>query len=140
VLTLVLVAQFAVHALPLPAASAILVGLAPDDVMPVIGTVVQMPASPRGARAQRSTAKTGARRGAAATKPARPSAAPSARIVRPDPVEDETALDDVADEVRSADNVVRITIIGPDGQARTKLVRLASSRDGMAAPARRPHD
>jgi hypothetical protein len=55
-------------------------------------------------------------------------------------VDDDPGSGDDADGVRSADNVVRITIIGPDGQARTKLVRLATSRDGVAAPARRPHD
>jgi hypothetical protein len=137
VLTLAFVAQFAVYALPLHALDVargrVVLGEG-DDV--VTGTVVQMPAKPSGARNQRTLA---ARETKGAVKAPAAAATKATRARRPDPVEDELAAEEL-DQLRAAESSVRITIIGPDGQPRTKVVRLSGSRDGMTAPARRPHD
>jgi hypothetical protein len=100
------------------------------------GTVLQMPATPNSTRATRTVVvreSKGVVRTPAATAP-KPT-----RVRRPDPVDDEVGGEEL-DQLRAAEGALRITIIGPDGQPRTKIVRLSGSRDGMAAPARRPHD
>lgn len=138
VLALAFVAQFAVYALPLHAVNAVREHVIPgrgDDVV-ATGTVVQMPGKPSGARTQRALP---ARDAKGSVKTPAAAAAKAARARRPDPVEDELAGEDL-DQLRAAESSVRITIIGPDGQPRTKVVRLSGSRDGMTAPARRPHD
>ncbi|MDQ3949633.1 MAG: hypothetical protein M3282_04740 [Gemmatimonadota bacterium] len=137
VLTLAFVAQFAAYALPLHGIDAARAYLLPDESdIVVIGTVVQMPAKPSSARAAR-TVVVRESKGVARTPTA---AAPkAARVRRPDPVDDELGAEEL-DQLRAAEGAVRITIIGPDGQPRTKIVRLSGSRAGMAAPARRPHD
>jgi hypothetical protein len=61
------------------------------------------------------------------------------RVRRPDPIDEDLGVDD-PDQLRALESSVRVTIIGPDGQPRTKVVRLSGSRDGTTAPARRPHD
>ena len=134
VLTLAFVAQFAVYALPLHDADAVRLQLVSDerDVVET-GTVLQMPGKPNTPRPARTVVvreSKGAVRSTAVAK---------ARVRRPDPVDEDAAADEV-EHVRHAENAVRITIIGPDGQPRTKVVRVTGSRDGMAAPARRPHD
>jgi hypothetical protein len=136
VLTLAFVAQFAASALPLHGVDAIRMHLLFDESEIVeTGTVVQMPAIPNGSRATRTVV---VRESKAAIRT--PAPAPKAtRTRRPAPVDDDLGPEGV-DQARSAENAVRITIIGPDGQPRTKIVRLSGSRDGMAAPARRPHD
>jgi hypothetical protein len=138
VLTLAFVAQFAAYALPLHGIDAVREHLVSDESHAVdIGTVVQMPANPNGARASRTVVvreSKGVLRTPAATAPK------TARVRRPDPVDDDELGGDDLDQLRAAEGALRITIIGPDGQPRTKIVRLSGSRDGMAAPARRPHD
>ena len=145
-LTLAFVAQFAVYALSLHAIDDVRVHAFQDEpaVVARTGTVLQMPAGPSGDRAQRAAAATRTARrvaapAAAVAKPARSGTPAQARVRRPDPVDDEAAADAI-DELRANENAVRITIIGPDGQPRTKVVRVSGSRDRMAAPARRPHD
>jgi hypothetical protein len=134
VLTLAFVAQLAVHALPLHGIDGVGVpALSDEGDMVETGTVVQMPATPGTARPSRAA---GARESKGVT---RPTASSKARVRRPDPVDDDIRSVE-GDQVRSAEGAVRITIIGPDGEPRTKIVRLSGSRDGMAAPARRPHD
>jgi hypothetical protein len=137
VLTLAFVAQFAAYAVPLHAIDGARVDALSDEADVVeTGTVVQMPAMPNGSRTTRTAVpreSKGAIRAPAAAAPR------AARVRRPDPVDDDFAGDEV-EQTRSAESAVRITIIGPDGQPRTKIVRLSGSRDGMAAPARRPHD
>lgn len=136
VLTLAFVAQFVAYALPwhgVDTRAHLL--LAASDVVEV-GTVVQMPAKPNGGRAARATVvrePKGAARSSAADAPK------AARLRRPAPVEEDLGAEEL-DQLRAAESSVRITIIGPDGQPRTKIVRLSGSRDGTAAPARRPHD
>lgn len=136
VLTLAFVAQVAAYALPPYVMDDVRVLMlsARGDIVET-GTVVQMPAKPSGGRSQRTVvvrdAKSGAKTAGAATVKA-------SRVRRPDPVEDDLARED--EQLRAAESSVRITIIGPDGEPRTKIVRLSGSRDGMAAPARRPHD
>jgi hypothetical protein len=144
VLTLAFVAQFAAHSLSLPALTSIRAGLLADDV-PIVetGTVVQMPANPNGGRAQRAAAgreaKMGARRAPAGAKTPRQPPSLSTRVARPDPADEEPGAESL-DQLRPAEGLVRITIIGPDGEPRTKVVRLSGAREGLAAPARRPHD
>jgi hypothetical protein len=136
VLTLVFVAQFAVYAMPSHGAEALRAGLSLDDGAIVTGTVVQMPAKPNGARTPRATAGREAKGG---VKSATTTVPKGARVRRPDPVDDELGTEE-ADQLRAAESSVRITIIGPDGEPRTKIVRLSGSRNGMTTPARRPHD
>ena len=135
-LTLAFVAQFAMYALPLHGLDAVRVHLlsAESDVVE-IGTVVQMPAKPNSGRMTRPAV----REPKAAVRSAATPAAKASRPRRPDPIEDDLAAEEL-DQLRAAESSVRITIIGPDGQPRTKIVRLSGSRDGTAAPARRPHD
>jgi hypothetical protein len=136
VLTLAFVAQFAAYALPLHVIDGVRMHLLSDESDIVeTGTVVQMPAIPKSSRATRPVVvreSKGTVRAPAAGAPK------AARIRRPDPVDDNLGTE--LDQPRPAESAVRITIIGPDGQPRTKIVRLSGSRDGMAAPARRPHD
>jgi hypothetical protein len=159
VLTLAFVAQFAAYALPFHAVSDLAVGDLRADIVTTdigtdesivitmpgeTGTVVQMPASPssgRTARASVARQSKGATRtsGAVAPKAARGVAAQPTRVRRPDPVDEDLAGGEL-EQGRASESSVRITIIGPDGQPRTKIVRLSGSRDGMTAPARRPHD
>jgi hypothetical protein len=149
VLTLAFVAQFAAYALPLHAVSDFDAHIVSHESIVVTdvgetGTVVQMPASPttgRTARAVIVRQQTGANRSAAsaAAKGARAAGLQPTRVRRPDPVDDEPGADE-AGRLGASESSVRITIIGPDGQPRTKVVRLSGSRDGMTAPARRPHD
>jgi hypothetical protein len=138
VLTLAFVAQFAAYALPLHAIDVVREHLLSEERYVVdIGTVLQMPAKPTGTRATRTVAT---RDSKGAVRAATPATMPKAtRVRRPDPVDDDLAAEE-PDQLRAAEGAVRITIIGPDGQPRTKIVRLSGSRDGMAAPARRPHD
>ena len=144
VLTLAFVAQVAAYALPLDPAGDLRLHLVTDERMIVeTGTVVQMPGSPNGGRAARAVvvrqSKASARpSAAAAAKALRSSGALPQRLRNPDLIQEPTS--DEVDQQRSAENTVRITIIGPDGQPRTKVVRLSGSRDGMTAPTRRPHD
>lgn len=138
VLTLAFVAQFAAHALPLNGIDFVREDLLVDERASAdIGTVVQMPAKPSGGRASRTG---GVREPKSVVRT--PSAAGSkvTRVRRPDPVDDEDLAADEVDQLRAGEGALRITIIGPDGQPRTKIIRLSASRDGMAAPARRPHD
>jgi hypothetical protein len=144
VLTLAFLAQVAAYALPLHAASdlrtPLLVG--DDGVVVETGTVVQMPANPNGGRAARAVvvrqSKSSSRSSAAGAKGLRPSGALPQRLRNPALLA--APRSDELDQLRAAENSVRITIIGPDGQPRTKVVRLSGSRDGMTAPTRRPHD
>lgn len=136
-LTLAFVAQFAAYALPVPGTDGVRMQLFSDESDIVeTGTVVQMPAMPSSARAARTAV---VRESKGAPRPPTAAASKAARVRRPDPVDDELGAEEL-DELRAAESAVRITIIGPDGQPRTKIVRLSGSRDGMAAPARRPHD
>jgi hypothetical protein len=137
VLTLAFVAQIAAYTLPLHAMDSDRVHLlsAESDIVET-GTVVQMPAAPNGARTARST---GPREGKSAARAQAPSAPKAPRVRRPDPVDDELGPEELG-QVRAGESAARITIIGPDGQPRTKIVRLSGSREGMTAPARRPHD
>jgi hypothetical protein len=137
VLTLAFVAQIAAYTLPLHAMDGDRVHLlsAESDVVET-GTVVQMPAAPNGPRAARSTSP---REGKGAARAQAPSAPKAPRVRRPDPVDDELGPEELG-QVRAGESAARITIIGPDGQPRTKVVRLSGSREGMTAPARRPHD
>ena len=154
VLTLAFVAQFAAFALPLEAVGELMVSDLRADVIAregvliadlgETGTVVQLPAGPNSGRTARAAVvrqSKGAGRasGGTASKGARAPGAPAARVRRPDPVDDEPASEEL-EQGRPSESSVRITIIGPDGQPRTKIVRLSGSRDGMTAPARRPHD
>lgn len=137
VLTLAFVAQFAAYALPVHGIEAVRLHLFSDERnISEIGTVVQMPAKPTGARGTRTVvvreSKVVVRTPATSSK--------ATRVRRPDPVEDNELAPEEQDQLRAAEGTVRITIIGPDGQQRTKIVRRSGSRDGMAAPARRPHD
>ncbi len=139
VLTLAFVAQVAMYSLPFDVfVDARRHFLGDERAVPATGTVVQMPEIPSDGRTSRATSgrtsKGGARPAVSATSKAPRSAS---RVSRPDPVDDPGADDD---QLRASENAVRITIIGPDGQARTKVVRLSGSRDGMTAPTRRPHD
>jgi hypothetical protein len=133
VLTLAFVAQFAMYALPVNGLDAIRVLLPDERDIVETGTVLQMPATPSTTRAPRSVSREskGAARANAATA--------KTRVRRPDPVEDDPGVEEL-DESRGAESTVRITIIGPDGEPRTKVVRVSGSREGMSAPARRPHD
>ena len=106
-------------------------------------TVVQMPAGPGGDRTQRSELARPAKRSsshaaAAAAKPSRPAGATVARVRGADDGAGDAGEE--LDELRAMESAVRITIIGPDGQPRTKVVRTSGTRDRMATPARRPHD
>jgi hypothetical protein len=141
VLTLAFVAQVAAYTLPLHAASDLGVHLLADERLIVeTGTVVQMPGHPNGGRAARAVVVRQSKGSV------RPSAATAAKALRPlpqrlrNPELAAAAGSDELDQSRAAENSVRITIIGPDGQPRTKVVRLSGSRDGMTAPTRRPHD
>ena len=135
-LTMALVAQIAAYSLPLHATDAVRMHMLVEEAEIVeTGTVVQMPATPAGTRATRPS---GGRDSKANGKPATVTT-PKMRVRRPDPVDDDVRAED-EDRLRSAESTVRITIIGPDGEPRTKVVRRSGSRDGMAAPARRPHD
>ena len=135
VLTLAFVAQFAAHAMPLYGADVARTYVVVDERDVATGTVVQMPAKPSGARAARPA---GAREAKGAAKASATGTPKAARVRRPDPVDDDIGTED-AERLR-AESSVRITIIGPDGEPRTKIVRLSGSRNGMTAPARRPHD
>jgi hypothetical protein len=137
VLTLAFVAQFAASTLPLHSIDAVRMELISDerDIVET-GTVLQMPATPNSGRATRTVVgreSKGVVRTPAATAPK------TTRVRRPDPVDDEVGGEEL-DQLRAGEGALRITIIGPDGQPRTKIVRLSGSRDDMAAPARRPHD
>jgi hypothetical protein len=138
VLTLAFVAQFAAYALPLHGIDAVREHLLSDgSAIADIGTVVQMPAKPNSARTTRSVVvreSKGVVRVPTATVPK------STRMRRPDPVDEDELGAEELDQLRAAEGALRITIIGPDGQPRTKIVRRSGFRDGMAAPARRPHD
>jgi len=144
VLTLAFVAQVAAYTLPLHSAVDPLAYTDADDGMIVeTGTVVQMPAGPDGSRTARTIvvrqSKGAARPSAsAAAKALRPAGTTPQRVRNPDLANDPSPEE--PDHLRGAENSVRITIIGPDGQPRTKVVRLSGSRDGMTAPVRRPHD
>jgi hypothetical protein len=134
VLTLAFVAQFAAHALPLHGFDAVhVLALADESEVVATGTVLQMPANPNGARAARTVVVRDVKAAA------RAAVAKAPRVRRPDPVDDELGAEEF-DQARAVESAVRITIIGPDGQPRTKIVRLSGSREGMAAPTRRPHD
>jgi hypothetical protein len=138
VLTLAFVAQFAAYALPFHMDEVRVHRLSgePDVVVEVGTMVVQMPAKPHASRSARTTSgrdQKGSSRAPAA------SGKTLLRVPRPERVDDDPAPDEV-DQLRTMENAVRITIIGPDGQPRTKIVRHTGSRDGSAAPARRPHD
>jgi hypothetical protein len=137
VLTLAFVAQFAAYTLPAYGwADVHVYRLATESEVVEIGTVVQMPAKPK-VRATRTVvvreAEGQVRSSGGATT------AKAGRVRRPEPVEDDLGADEL-DQLRTMESSVRVTIIGPDGQPRTKIVRLSGSRDGTAAPARRPHD
>jgi hypothetical protein len=136
VLTLAFVAQFAANTLPLHGADIVGVHLLSDEsAIAEIGTIVQMPAKPSRDR----TARTVVVRESKSVVRAPAATAPKAtRVRRPDPVDDE--LDTELEHMRAAEGALRITVIGPDGQQRTKIVRQSGSRERMAAPARRPHD
>jgi hypothetical protein len=149
VLTLAFVAQFAAYALPpFHAVSDLDPRVVADESNIIIeagetGTVVQMPASPSADRTARAVkvrqSKGAARALAGAAKGARAAGTQSTRVRRPDPVDEEPGADEPG-QGGASESSVRITIIGPDGQPRTKIVRVSGSRDGMTAPARRPHD
>lgn len=133
-LTFALVVQFATHALPIQAvepAVAIDHPAEAGDSAVATGTVVQMPAG-SGGRTSRSGA-----RDAKAPRPAA-SVTKGTRAGRAELGEEEPGLDEGGD-VRDPDAPVRVTIIGPDGEPRTKIIR-RSGRDGVAAPARRSHE
>lgn len=136
VLTLAFVAQFAAYSLPSHTLDDIRVHrIAAADVVEV-GTVVQMPANPKG----RATRTVVVRESENARGSAPASTAPRApRVWRPAPIEEALGAEEL-DEQRAMESSVRVTVIGPDGQPRTKVVRLSGSRDGTTAPARRPHD
>jgi hypothetical protein len=137
VLTLAFVAQFAAYALPLHGIDAVRVHLLSDEADVVeIGTVVQMPAKPNGARTARTVV---IRESKSVVRTPTAAATKATRVRRPEPVDDELGAEGL-DQARAAEGAVRITVIGPDGQPHTKIVRRSGSRDGMAAPARRPHD
>jgi hypothetical protein len=137
VLTLAFVAQFAAYALPLHGIDAVRIHMFSDESDVVeTGTVVQMPAMPHGGRAARPVT---AREAKGVVRTPAPAGTKAPRVRRPDPLEDEPEAGEL-DRPRAADGAARITIIGPDGEPRTKIVRLSGSRDGLAAPARRPHD
>lgn len=137
VLTLAFVAQFTAYALPLHGLDAVRLHLlSAESEMVDIGTVVQMPAKPNGGRASRTIV---VRESKGVSRISSAPAPKVARLRRPDPIEDELGAEEL-DQLRAAESSVRVTIIGPDGQPRTKIVRLSGSRDGTAAPARRPHD
>jgi hypothetical protein len=137
VLTLAFVAQIAACTLPLQTIDGDRVHLlsTESDIVET-GTVVQMPAAPSGARTVRTTGPREAKGAARAPTAGAPKAP---RVRRPDPVDDEPGPEELG-QVRAGESAARITIIGPDGQPRTKIVRLSGSREGMTAPARRPHD
>lgn len=136
VLTLAFVAQFAANTLPMYGVDAVRLLLVADGEVVETGTVVQMPASASAGRTMRASAGRESR--AVARTPTTPSPKP-ARVRRPEPVDDELGTSEL-EQARAVESAVRITIIGPDGEPRTKIVRRSGSRDGMAAPARRPHD
>jgi hypothetical protein len=137
VLTLAFVAQVAAYALPLHGWDGVREDrLSTESDVVEIGTVVQMPAKPNTGRMTRAVVvreSKGVVRSAAGAPPK------ATRLRRPDPIEDDLGAEEL-DQLRAAESSVRITIIGPDGQPRTKIVRLSGSRDGTAAPVRRPHD
>jgi hypothetical protein len=136
VLTLAFVAQFAAYSLPFGGVDAVRVSwVSTESDVVEVGTVVQMPAKPKG----RMTKTVVVREGDGARSSASVLAAPRPPGVRrPEPVEEELGGEEP--DQRAMESSVRVTIIGPDGQPRTKVVRLSGSRDGTTAPARRPHD
>lgn len=138
VLTLAFVAQFVAYSLPFHSLDDVRAHWmsAENDVVEIVevGTVVQMPAKPKG----RVTKTVVVREESARTVTSAPVAAKLTRVRRPEPVEEELGADEP--DQRAMESSVRVTIIGPDGQPRTKVVRLSGSRDGTTAPARRPHD
>ena len=135
VLTLAFVAQFAAYATSMHGVDVLRTHVAVDVGDIVTGTVVQMPGKPSGAKAARPTSTREAKGAGKAPTTATPKAS---RVRRPDPVDDDVGSEE-AEQLRR-ESSVRITIIGPDGEPRTKVVRLSGSRSGMTAPARRPHD
>ena len=136
VLTLAFVAQFAAYSLPFHALDDIRVHRSEVVEVVEVGTVVQMPAKPKG----RVTRTVVVRESENARTSAASSTVPKVpRLQRPAPVEESLGAEEL-DELRAMESSVRITVIGPDGQPRTKVVRLSGSRDGTTAPARRPHD
>jgi hypothetical protein len=140
VLTLAFVAQFAVYALPFHGIESVRVhsfSIERDVVVEVGTMVVQMPAKPSSARSARTVIVREPKD--AVRSPAAAPASKAPRVRRPDPIDDELTGEEV-DQLRTLESAVRITIIGPDGQPRTKIVRHSGARDGTAAPARRPHD
>jgi hypothetical protein len=136
VLTLAFVAQFAAYALPLHGADVVRVRLLSDEsAIAEIGTIVQMPAKPNRDRTARTVV---VRESKSVVRTPATTAPKATRVRRPDPVDDE--LDTELEHMRAAEGALRITVIGPDGQPRTKIVRQSGSRERVAAPARRPHD
>jgi hypothetical protein len=137
VLTLAFVAQFAAYSLPFHTLEDIRVHWIPAESEVVeVGTVVQMPAKPKG-RATRTVIVRDGESGRVSNSASAVTRA--TRVPRPLPVEESLGAEEL-DELRAMESSVRVTIIGPDGQPRTKVVRLSGSRDGTTAPARRPHD
>lgn len=136
VLTLAFVAQFAAYSLPFGGIDDVHVRwVSTESDVVEVGTVVQMPARPKG----RMTKTVVVREGDGGRPTASVLAAPKPpRVRRPEPVEEELGGEEP--DQRAMESSVRVTIIGPDGQPRTKVVRLSGSRDGTTAPARRPHD
>jgi hypothetical protein len=137
VLTLVFVAQVSAFALPVQTLADLDVDrLATESEIVEVGTtVLQMPAKPK-ARVPRTVGRDqeGQARGGTGAAPSK-----AARVRRPEPVDENLGSEEL-DQLRAMESSVRVTVIGPDGQPRTKIVRLSGSRDGTAAPARRPHD
>jgi hypothetical protein len=140
VLTLAFVAQFAAYSLPFHTLDDIRVHRigAGSDIVEVVevGTVVQMPAKPKGRTTRTVVVREGDNARASASSS---TVAKAPRVHRPAPIEEALGAEEL-DELRTIESSVRVTVIGPDGQPRTKIVRLSGSRDGTTAPARRPHD
>jgi hypothetical protein len=137
VLTLAFVAQFAAYSLPFHALDDVRVHwIAAESDVVEVGTVVQMPAKPKGRVTRTVVVREGegSRGSASGSTTVKPT-----RVPRPAPIEEALGAEEL-DELRAMESSVRVTIIGPDGQPRTKVVRLSGSRDGTTAPARRPHD
>jgi hypothetical protein len=137
VLTLAFLAQFAAYSLPFHTLDDIRVHrIAAESDVVEVGTVVQMPGKPKG----RATRTVVVRESENARGSTTASTVPKAlRVQRPAPIEEALGAEEL-DELRAMESSVRVTVIGPDGQPRTKVVRLSGSRDGTTAPARRPHD
>jgi hypothetical protein len=137
VLTLAFIAQVAAYSLPFHILDDIRVHrIAAESDVVEVGTVVQMPAKPKG----RATRTVVVRESENARGSAPASTVPKApRVQRPAPIEEALGAEEL-DELRAMESSVRVTVIGPDGQPRTKVIRLSGSRDGTTAPARRPHD